>query len=183
MDKKTFDNGDVIFTTEFNFDLDAWVGEFDKHGLHLLLVDCNKYLRHVIGLRFTRRIGPGGIIWPQNSPLTLESGKTGSLMRGTGGLHRSIKSTIVGDEVIISTNKKYARILSEGAKYKTTPKQSMFLWANVFPDSSMAGPTGPFEITLPARPFFGFDDTDKQNIRDLASKHFKKTERMGTHAI
>ncbi len=183
MDKKIFDNGDVIFTTEFNFDLDEWVGQFDKKGLQLLLVDCNRYLRHIIKLRFMRGTGPGNIIWPQNSPLTLASGKTGSLMRGKGDLLRSIKSTIVGDEVIISTNKKYAQILSRGAKYKTTPKQSYFLWANVFPDSSKAGPSGPFEITLPARPFFGFDDNDKQNIRDLALKHFKKTERMGTHAI
>ncbi len=178
-----YDNGDVIFTTEFNFDLDAWVGEFDKEGLHSLLVDCNKYLRHVIDVRFMRHKGPGNIIWPLNSPLTLAAGKIGSLMRGTGGLLNSIKSTIVGDEVIISTNKKYAQILSKGAKYRTTPKQSYFLWANVFPDSSVAGPLGPFEITLPARPFFGFDDKDKQSIRELARKHFKKTERMGTHGL
>ncbi len=181
--KKVYDNGDVRMTTEFNFDLDGWVSMYGRGGMKLMLKECNAYLRHMIGLRFMALKGPGDILWPKHSPVTMASGIKNRLMHKSGALKRSIKSMIVGDEVIIYTKSKYARMLSEGARYTTTPKQSFWLWANVFPKSSTAGPRGPFNIFLPARPFFGFDDNDDKNIREIVRKHFKKTERMGTYGL
>ena len=180
MDKKVYDNGDVQLTTEFNFDLDKWVHMFGAGGVKIMLKDCNAYLRHMIKLRFMTLKGPGGVLWPKHSPLTLASGATNRLMHKTGSLERSIKSMIAGTEVIIYTKQRYAKLLHTGARYTTTIKQSYWLWANLFPSSSTAGPRGPFDINLPPRPFFGFDAQDDKNIRRIVKKHFKETERMGT---
>jgi phage gpG-like protein len=103
----------------------------------------------------------------------------GKMLKFTGNLQNSLQKRITRNEVTVYTTIPYAKYHQWGAKYVTKPKQSFWLWNNMF--QRKGHPFAKRKITIPPRPFMGFTDTDIQYLRNLMVKELKKAERLGTY--
>jgi len=93
---------------------------------------------------------------------------------GRGDLFRSIVSFTTGNPNVvgIGSNLIYAKTMQEGARFTATTKQSFFLFLNVFSRQSTERRfSWHYHITIPARPFLGFSDDDKNKLGDIAETH------------
>ncbi len=101
-----------------------------------------------------------------------------------GRMKKSIRATIYGSELRVSTGVPYAPIQQRGALIRVTPKQSLWMWFNLFRKTREHG--NPFSIKrirIPARPFLWFGKEEVKELRQIISKVVKKSERMGKGAI
>jgi len=96
-----------------------------------------------------------------------------------GDLQRSIEKRITRDSVMWFTRVPYAKYHQWGASYITTPKQSFWLWHNLF--GQKGHPFAKRHINIPARPFMGFADADINYLRTMMVKELKKAEKLGTY--
>ncbi len=174
-----FENKDVTFSLDANFDLDKWERHISTEAVKLTLQDAKKYLQNELRLRFLQQRGPDGKPWAKLSPITIKlKGGKQTILDWSSGLRRSFKYSMYATELVITTAKTFARLLQKGATYKTTPKQSYWLWTNVF--NRVGHPFSPRQIHIPARPFFGFSKGNTAYIGDLLKKHILDSERIGT---
>lgn len=118
-----------------------------------------------ISLRFDSGRGPGGIPWPVSRRAAEDGGKT---LIKSGSLRESITHETREAEVEVGTAAnaagdagRYAAVHQFGATIR--PKRGEFL---IF-----TSPGGRLiftrEVTIPARPFIGFDDQDVADLEDL----------------
>jgi phage gpG-like protein len=176
--KEVYDNGDVRFVIEMNFDIDEWVEQLGKKGVAEIMKRCRKYLLSVISTRFAKGIGPGGVFWAPLKPATIARKGHNKILRHVGALARSIVSSVYGDELIISTNRPYAKWLQTGANYLATVKQSAWMWHNLY-GRPKGNPYVRRHVRVAARPFFGFDRQNEKHIERIILSVWKSSERMG----
>ena len=174
----TYDNGHVQFKMTYNFSLDKLVSWLSKDALAAAMVDCRNYLEMEVKKRFTGERGPKGRKWTKLSPLTVKmKGGVKTKLFFKRHLYKSIRSIAYADQVILWTKERYARMMQEGASYRTTMKQSVYLWYNLF--NKTGNPFQIYNIKIPPRPFFGFSDKNIAKCQQIIYKHIKKGENIG----
>ncbi len=183
--KRRFGNADASVELELNFDLDEWSKHFDERLTSTFLGEARKTILHTIRLRFIKKKGPNNIPWSKLSNLTLKrklglKGRIG-IMMGTGRLLSSIQGSIYRTELIVSTWLKHAFALQYGYKKETTDKQALWMWYNLF--DRKGPPRRAKRITLPARPFMGFDRYLNKELNDNLKDLIKKSERLGKYEL
>jgi len=157
---------------ETNFDIGQWEKYFDEKVSKEATMECKDAIIGVIKQRFDRKAGPNNKPWVQG----LYTRK--DLMQDTGTLKDSFEFINYSDELMVFTKVVYAKVHNYGAKYTTTPKQTYFLWANVFNRSGNLPQHG-FAINVPKRQFMGFDKELISEIDNIFIKLAHKSERIG----
>lgn len=181
MKRNKMKTADVEYYTELNFDLDLWEKSLGEALIPGLLKTINIKLRSSITARFAKQSGLLGK-WPPLANITVAlKGGDARILRYTGKLSGSFKSTIYGDELTISTDQPQARLLQYGGIIETTIKQSFWLWHNAF--NKVGHPFKPRKLVFLPRPFLGFDSADVGMIRSEITKATKETERLGTYPL
>lgn len=171
---------DVEYYTELNYDLDLWEKLMGTGLTHNSLKELNKTLRENMEKRFSPQSSTYRS-WPPLSPLTEKYKKSTRKLFLTGKMSRSFKSTIYAKELVISNTAPQAVIHQKGGVIKTTPKQSYWLFHNIF--GRKAHPFRPKLLIIPPRPFVGFDEKDVKVIDITIRKHLAKTERLGKYKL
>lgn len=182
MSKQRFGNSDASIELELNFDLDKWASYFDERLTTTFLGEARKTIMHEVKLRFIKEKGPNNLPWAKLSQLTLSrrSGR-GHILTSTGRLLRSIKASIYRTELIVSTWFRYAFALQYGYVRRTTPRQALWMWYNLY--GKEGHPFRAKKITLPARPFFGFDRYLNKKLERKLTDLIKKSEKLGKYEL
>jgi len=151
----------------------AWFGELLKRGSDLapLMRDIGEILTKSTQKRFRDGVGPDGIPW---EPLADGSGRTPLL--DTGRMRDEIFPTSGEDWVEISAAAKQARWHQFGTDpYVILAKPGKALsWLGLPTRTNKAGKTVPGAVKkvnhpgLPARPFIGLSDDDREQIETTA---------------
>lgn len=177
-----FTNSDVTYYNEWNFSLDEWEAILTKTAMTTALREIKVYMRNEIDNRFKRERGPRGYPWKALSPLTVDrKGGYKGILKYTGRFQKSIRVTVYGNELIISARTPYAKILQTGASYRTTPKQSYWMWHNLF--GKKGHPFAPRNIKIPARVVMGFSKGNEKEIRKILISKIRKSERLGKYPL
>lgn len=97
-------------------------------------------------LNFRKSTSPDGTKWQELSPITIAGRKKKSnkplVDRGT--LRRSIRATVEGNQAVIGTNLKYARIHQFGGTIKPKNRKALKVGSRTLKS-----------ISIPARPYIG----------------------------
>lgn len=94
-------------------------------------------------------------------------------LMGSNHLFRSVVTYFKGENsVAVGSGLIYAKTHQEGADFKATPKQSLWLFHNVFRPAhgKQAGYSKAYRIKIPARPFIGISKEDERLIHDMAGR-------------
>lgn len=126
-------------------------------------------------------VGPDGVAWEQSARAKEDGGKT---LEDTARLRDSIDYYATEAGVAVGTNVAYAAIHQFGGTIKVAARnQSIFRQVNKagtafnrrgrFVQRSQSNfqqdfKVGPYEITMPARPYIGIDGQDAAGIEDLS---------------
>jgi phage gpG-like protein len=175
---QSYGSAHVSVKTELNFKLATWEKYFD--------VDKDqKLMREIAGLitdEIDRRFEKGGSPkkWAPKKALTVafEGGSSAPLIY-TSALKESISWIYAGGDLIVYTNKKYARVQNYGARFHTTPKQTMWMWANLFNKKGRMASSG-FAIHIPARPFMYFTKDLARRCKERINRRIKASESIGS---
>ena len=135
--------------------------------------------------------------------ITPKSKSSGTTLVKSGKLHDSIHHVVSGEQVIVGTNLKYARILHEGgiikplsAEYLAIPLtseaatkkpreyQSTFIQKNVIFRSLDNGEIEALyvlkkQVTIPARPYMTITDDTWERMRRLTMDYIEKHVKRG----
>lgn len=172
-----FENDEVKFAMQTNFDTKKWEKYLSKEVIFNALRKCSIYMLNEVKQRFIKERSPEGVRWKKHSSIT-KAGK--GILKRTKQLMKSIVSSFYKDTLRISTPLKYGIIQQKGKTIRTTKKQDLWMWHNLF------NQTGPIYlkkgrlIKIPARPFLGFNKGNATKVKSICLSEFKKSERMGT---
>ena len=125
----------------------------DRTGsLGPFLRDVGEHLLNSTRERFESQEGPDGEPWEPLSDVTLgrKSRNLDKILVEDGDLMRDIFPQVSGDTLELTANRIYAAMQQFGG----TTEQHPHLWGDI-----------------PARPFLGFSDEDRQSILDIATDH------------
>jgi phage virion morphogenesis protein len=110
-------------------------------------------------MRFESETGSDGNPWPQSLRAKLEGGKT---LRDTGRLVQSLTFTASSDLVEVGTNVTYAEVHQFGATITAkTARGLRFRIGDQWVTKK--------SVTIPARPFLGIDDDDRDEIAAITA--------------
>ncbi len=175
----TYNTQDVTFTLKSNFDLKEWMHAWeDKNLVTNILKKSHRLLMHTIRSRFRGGFGPNRVRWQALSPLTIAWKGHSKPLFFTGRLQKSIRTTFYASELIITAGVPYAKLQQMGGTYIPTPRQQIWMWTHLL--RKRGRPYGIGRVTIPPRPFFGFDKELRLGIRKIITDEVKKTENMGT---
>jgi phage virion morphogenesis protein len=105
-------------------------------------------------MRFENETGPDGVKWPASIRARVEGGKT---LRDEGHLYASITHRASPSSVEVGSNEIYAAIHQIGGTIKAKEAKSLrFRIGDVWVSKE--------SVTIPARPFLGIDDGDREMI-------------------
>src|SRR5690554_25874 len=108
--------------------------------------------------RFAKSESPDGDAWAPNSPVTLARKKgTSPLIGESRRLRNEISYSVKNGELLIGSPMVYAAVQHFGAsrgQFGKNKRNSPIPWGNI-----------------PARPFLGLSDTDKENVLDIIQEH------------
>jgi len=179
--RKRIKTEDMELTVETNFNLNEWVGSLSGKLTKNVLKKSKIYMDKIIKKRFRDQMGPNRKRWKPLSPLTLayrkRKGKGKRPLVRTGRMMKSIKTTITKGVLRVYTSLRYARIQQKGATIDTTPKQQIWMWANLF--NKKGNPWLVTKIRIPPRPFLWFSKKDAVELKRIIVKEVKKSERIG----
>jgi len=130
-----------------------------------MLDDMGDMLVGSTQLRFDTGTDPDGNPWPPSLRAKLEGGKT---LVDDGHLRDSITHQVDGNELVVGTNiKKYPATHQFGAQIAA--KNADFLAFTVGGRHVRKK-----EVTIPARPFLGASDADRQGLVRIFNKHIER---------
>lgn len=113
--------------------------------------------------RFKEERSPEGKRWRKSRRAALQGGKT---LSDTGLLQKSLSKQVVGSSVFVGSNLAYAGIHQFGGIIKPKNKKKLKFQGtngeNVFAT----------EVKIPARPFIGITNTDKESIAEIIKDFF-----------
>jgi phage virion morphogenesis protein len=127
-------------------------------NLQPALTEIGEILTESTKQRFSSQTSPGGQRWPANSPITIErKGRNQPLTGETGSLMDDIHYDLLGGDVLeIGSPMKYAAMQQFGG----TKSEFPHLWGDI-----------------PARPFLGISETDKNEILSILNRHLSEALR------
>jgi phage virion morphogenesis protein len=142
--------------------------------------------------RFETETAPDGRPWTPLKPQTLRRrpkgrsnrGGTGAILRDTNLLYSSIAPTSTAVEAAVGTNLVYAAIHQLGGPIQRYARSTTIRLRKVggrtrFAKRSHKKATerrveiGEYSITIPARPYLGFSESDRIALLELAEEHFR----------
>ena len=172
-----YNDENVTLSVELNFKLDDWEQYFNA--------DTDDKLRRLIAdeilgeiqARFTQ--GGKEKHWKPKKALTVafEGGSTKPLIY-TGQLQKSFQWVYSAGNLVVFTRKTYAKVQNFGAGFRTTPKQTRWMWANLFKGRGGIPEQG-FWINIPARKFMYFTPALTKRVKTLIFTSIKKSEKIG----
>ncbi len=158
----------------------------DKLNTQIKKLDNMQPFWHVVGEYIKKRTiqecfekeqSPDGVKWKPLSEIThKERSKKGSykILQDTGELRRSVRYKAFNNYVIISSNLKYSRIHQFGGKITVTPRMRAYLrYKGIYLRKNTQ------YITIPARPYLGVTQADKQHITSMFSQYLKRHNYFG----
>ncbi len=121
--------------------------------------------------RFETERGPDGVEWEKSGRASRESGQT---LTDTGRLRASITHRASRDEVVVGTNVLYAAIQQFGGKtlahtIRPRDKKALFWPGAEHPVAKVNHPGS----LIPARPFLGVDEGDREMILRVIHRALK----------
>ncbi|MEK0082867.1 phage virion morphogenesis protein [Benzoatithermus flavus] len=116
-------------------------------------------------LRFEDQRGPDGSAWLPSLRARLQGGQT---LKDTGRLVASITHVATGDRVEIGTNVLYAALHQFGGTIRA--KQAPYLRFRLADGTPIAVK----EVTIPARPFLGLGDDDREDILAIVAHQLRE---------
>ena len=174
-----YNTPDITFTLEANFDLREWVQAWeDKNLVTNILKKSHRLIMSTIRDRFAGGYGPNRVRWAPLSPLTIARKGHKKPLFFSGKMQKSIRATFYASELVITAGTGYAKLQQVGGSYTPSPRQQIWMWANLM--NKQGRPYGIGRVRIPARPFFGFDVPLKEGIKKIILEEVKKTENMGT---
>lgn len=115
-------------------------------------------------LRFVDQASPAGVPWVKSLRAQVQGGQT---LRDTGRLMNSFTYNVIGNSVEVGTDVAHAAVHQYGAHI--TAVHGPFLKFRL--------PNGQFcqvgSVDIPARPFMGFSDTDRQELADIVADYLR----------
>lgn len=124
-----------------------------------VLEEVGSALETSVSLRFERERGPGGGAWKQSARAKVDGGQT---LNDTGRLAQSITSRASDSDVAVGTNVIYAAIHQFGGVIKPVKARAL-----VFAVPGRKGKVRTRKVTMPARPFLGFDAVDRRRVEKI----------------
>ncbi len=178
----SFENSDVSYKTELNFSLTQWEHALGKGLTKMFLTRSLEYMNEELEKRFMMGRGPDRRRWKKLSAITIKQkhGFRGILKRKNVLMHSFVSSAYV-DSWKISTNVPYAKVHQRGATIRVTPKQSYWMYANLF--NKKGFPFRVKKLVIPPRPFIGFGRLDELKFETIAIELAKRTERLGRYPL
>lgn len=136
------------------------------------LKNIGEYMVRSTWERFDAQKDPGGTPWAPLKNTTLLRKRGSKILIETSRLRDSIVYKVSEREVAIGTNVVYAAIHQFGGKTKPTTiraksKKALFWPGAAHPVSSVRHPGS----TIPARPFLGISEEDRQEIAAIFGDH------------
>lgn len=128
-----------------------------------MLQDIGDMAVRNIDVRFFDETAPGGGPWKPSLRAQRQGGKTLTL---SGRLGDSMMAVVEGNSVRWGTNIEYAGTHQFGATIR--PKTAKALHFNL----PGVGPITTKSVTIPARPFIGWDAEDVRKTTEVISDHF-----------
>lgn len=110
--------------------------------------------------RFEREAGPDGNAWPASLRKLVSGGRT---LTESGELVRSITFIATEDSLAVGTNVPYGAIHQLGGTIKAKTARGLRF------RSAAGGWVTKQEVTIPARPFLGLDEDDREEITALCA--------------
>lgn len=133
------------------------------HNPQPMLADIGRYGEESTKLRFQDQTGPDGQKWKPSRRALTDGGLT---LVKTTNLMQSITSHATKTDAVWGTNLVYAPIHQTGGTiYPKTAKALAFSLPGI-------GLVFAHHVTLPARPFIGINDNDRDNIGDIIIGHY-----------
>lgn len=122
-------------------------------------------------LRFQAQRSPTGVPWKK---VKYEPGKGTILHRTAGGLFDTTIFRVTRNNTVeVGTNKVYGPVHQFGATIlpKTKKRLKFRIPGGGFRSAS--------KVTIPARPFLGFTDDDREGVRAVIANHLRRVLRSG----
>lgn len=150
-----------------------------------VLDEIGSYLVTSTIRRFEREVGPDGIRWPKSRRAEREGGQT---LTDTGRLRASITHRLTPDAVEVGTNVVYAAIHQFGGAIRREARTQVLAFrargrgfaSRRSTRARRAGAVrvafaqiGAHDIDMPARPFLGLDDRDREAILRIVERHLE----------
>jgi len=157
-------------SVKFTFDVKDLASRLERAGPKAIkdtLRSCGNLALRSTHERFRQEIDPDGIPW---KPHVLPS-KSYRILWKEGDLFKSIVATFSKTKVVIGTALVYAGVHQRGAKLAVTPKQSVWMWANLF--NKQGNPFRFKTIRIPKRTFLGFSEDDQKGFVVIANTVLK----------
>ncbi|MXV35832.1 MULTISPECIES: phage virion morphogenesis protein [unclassified Saccharibacter] len=117
--------------------------------------------------RIEREVSPDGSPFAPLNPLYASTKKGPGILRESGSLRRTIYKQIEGNRLIWGSNMNYAAVHQFGAiiKPKTQSALEFSIGGRVFKRQS---------VTIPARPYLGFNEADRQATVETLQTFFRR---------
>ena len=163
---------------QFGLDLDRIAKDLPEATKKKILLTCANYQLRAIRENFRNERDPDGSPWPPLSEVTLKvRGHSRRMLFGNSDPTQLVRSVPVdADTVAIGTNDPILGIHHTGAEMVVTPKQSVWMFHNLFGGE---GPPGPFgmvgkTLRIPQRRGIGFSEADKREHEQIAARWMEK---------
>jgi len=127
--------------------------------------------------RFRSQESPEGTRWPPSRFGSHRGGSFSRALYGKGDLFRSLVAYTIDDMTVgVGTNIIYAKTQQEGAQFTATPRQSLWLFHNVFKPAfgKDAGFSWHYHIKIARRRFLGFSGSDVDKLEEIAALNLQK---------
>ena len=105
--------------------------------------------------RFASGMGPDGVNWQPNSPVTIEHKGRNQPLVDHGTLENQISYDVVGDTLYVGSTMEYAAMQQHGGSKLEFP----WLWGDI-----------------PARPFLGISLDDEQDLLQIIKTHISVSQ-------
>lgn len=136
----------------------------DKSARRAIMDDFGSYLVAEVQQRFRTETGPDGEVWKKSKRVEAEGGLT---LSDTGHLKNFITHKASADTLEVGTAVKYAAIHQFGGDIK--PKKAKELYFMVGGHLVKTK-----KVTIPARPFLGFTDGDREEFNAIVQDHWQE---------
>lgn len=133
--------------------------------------EIGSYLVASVIRRFETESGPGGAPWKKSRRAAREGGQT---LTDKGRLRNSLTHNVLADGVEVGTNVVYAAIHQFGGRtpprtIRPKRKKALYFPGAAHPVAKVNHPGS----NIPARPFLGIDERDREAIRRIVARHLE----------
>lgn len=158
----------LIGTFAVNFPKSRW-NSVPARSRTIIMNSWKNYMMRDIHESFRRQMSPERKPWPKRRVISTSF----KLLWKSGTLFKSIIGRISGNRLVIGSNLEYAAVHNTGAKFRTTTRQSVWLWANLF--GREGSPFRFKKINIPKRSYIGITNRHIQRLKWIVSHVLKGT--------